>query len=329
MTHRLYLLIVPLVGVLLAVPAADAGNYYSGGCHAAGYYQYYTPASYYPQYSQTYYPPAPAVQQTCYNTPAGTVCSTAPYSAPYANVYNTPVETFYRVAPDLAQARIAQEAAAETLKSFKAELVAQAEAQKRAEAERNDQAFKSQVLQMLAVNTQTQLQGRGATGYPTGPDQATAQLQQENAQLRASLDKLAAEMQRLISQPQPKPPAPSPEPTPPAPQPSAGKPGPVPTDHTQLVALAKQTFATDCMPCHQQQGRLNLTDPSKLFAEDWAEIVSRVTSEEPDFQMPPPNAGKASPTVEQFRAFQRLQPKSPHRPKVQGAPQPPSIPPGK
>jgi hypothetical protein len=330
------LLFTALTVLLLSVPSPSAaGDCYGSRYYTTGHYSYYSAPqyyqpTYYPTYTQTYYPPAPASQTTCYNTPAGTVCNTNTNGqyASYNNAYNTPVETFYRVAPDLAQARIAQEASAETLKQFRIEMAAQAEATRKVEAEKRDSEFKAQVLQLLSASRV------GVTGGPVvgGYDPDRDRLQAENAQLRATLDKLSKEMERMITQP----PIPAPGPTTPkptgspvgpgTPTPAIEPPKPNPKPVGNPVDVVKATTAQYCMPCHQQQGRLNLTDPARLYYEDLADCINRLASDNPDFVMPKPSAGKGNLPLEAFQAFQRLSEKAPHRPVPQPLPMVPKIP---
>jgi hypothetical protein len=329
------LLFAALTVLLLSVPSPSAaGDCYGSRYYTTGHYSYYSAPqyyqpTYYPTYTQTYYPPAPASQTTCYNTPAGTVCNTTTNGqyASYNNAYNTPVETFYRVAPDLAQARIAQEASAETLKQFRIEMAAQAEATRKVEAEKRDSEFKAQVLQLLSASRV------GVTGGPVvgGYDPDRDRLQAENAQLRATLDKLSKEMERMITQPQvpagPTTPKPTGSPVGPGtPTPAVEPPKPSPKPVGNPVELVKATTAQYCMPCHQQQGRLNLTDPAKLYYEDLADCINRLASDNPDFVMPKPSAGKGNLPLESFQAFQRLSEKAPHRPTPQAGPMVPKIP---
>lgn len=314
-----------LAGVLLAVPApAPAGNYgcqsgyYSPGCGVHSYY----PASYYPAsyYTPTYsYTPAVVTPapNTCVDTPAGTVCNhgygvgaaglAGGYGADYRN------DVLYRIAPDLAQARLAQEAANAAIVGLKAELAKQqAEAEAKADRQAN-RDFQQQVIQLLAQ--------RGGPTAPTYPQpaatpaldpqvlQAITALQQENAQLRAALERAAA------------PPAAAPPrlDAPPA-IPAAGGP-PNPKADGGLAEAARRAVADKghgCLECHGPNNPKKLTDlsdPSKLYYEKLADCANRMISSDPDFVMP---KGKKPGTVpaEVVGIFHDLSRKAPHDPRL-------------
>lgn len=295
-----------LIGCLVSVPTATAGNYGCGSHYFQSYgtvgaYQYLSYPAY---YSPTYY--APPVSQTCYQTPAGTVCNNNSYAP---NVYNTPVETFYRVAPDLAQAKIAQEVAAETMRQFKAEMASQ-------EKEKADRDFKASVLQLLSAQ-----QANAAAGG--GNAQAVAQLQAENEQLKGLLAKATQSLEQLAKGPPAIPPG-SPSPAPASPEPS--HPAPAAGNGPQLpaelkgkppVEIVKWATGNYCMPCHNQPPRLNLSDPSKLYYEDIADCVNRIISDDPAFVMPKPASGKGHVPIEVLGAFHKLSQGAPHRPAAQ------------
>lgn len=327
-------LFAALLVTLLALPSR-AGNYGCGsGYFSNGYnynygYRYYQPTYYAPSYqTATYYPPSASAGTTCYNTPAGTVCTSGSHGYNDAfSVYNTPVNTFYRVAPDLAEARLIQEATEVSLQKFRGELAKQAEEAKRAEADRADREFKATVLQALTRQGGTVPSGALAVGGGYDPDRQ--RLEQDNAQLRAALEKMAKDMEALMSRTA-TPPNPTGPVQPPAGPPAVGTPqAKGPAANLPPDQLAKLTIGESCMPCHQSAGRKNLTDLSKLYYEDFTDIINHIISDDPAFVMPPPDSGKPKPGVERLGAFHRLAMKAPHRPAAGSGPEVPKIPAGK
>lgn len=263
------LLFAGLVGTLLAVPTANAGPICQSG--------------YFPQqtYVQTY---------------------SAPHVAPIYTPYAVPVDTFYRVAPDLAAARVAQEAADAAIAKLKAELARQAAEQQAGADRAAQQQFQQQVMVVLQ-----QL----AAGRAPAPDAAAAELERlkaENTQMRATLEKIVREGRPPAGATGPTPPSPPPgaaaepppavpkvEPPPPIP-PGAAAP-PVNPAKAELVSAVRKGFAANCMPCHSAGNAEHLTDltaPERLTYEKLTDCFNRMVSNNPKFVMP---KGKAPGSI--------------------------------
>lgn len=260
------LLFAGLVGTLLAVPTASAGPVCQSG--------------YFPQ--QTY---APAYSAPAYVAP--TYSTYVPYAVP--------VDTFYRVAPDLAAARVAAEAADAAIAKLRAEMAKQA-AEQQAGADRAAQLqFQQQVLAVLQ-------QLAAGKAPPAVPDDY-ARLQAENAQMRATLEKIVREG-RPGTAPAPTGPNPPPRaaaeppPTvPAAPAPGTTAPPPIPPGATgalvnpakpEVVASVKKMFAASCMPCHAAgNGKLSdLSRPELLTYEKCTDAIRRMITNNPKKVMP-------------------------------------------
>jgi len=322
------LIFAMLVGILLAIPAnATAGDYgcnsryyqpsyYNSGYSTPAYYtpRYSYPAGYYPQtYSNTpYVPVTPYVPPgTCVDTPNGTVCNQVqPFAVP------TPIvsSTLYNVAPDLANARIAQEAAAQAINGLKAEFAKQQEQAKAEAKEQRQVEFQNQVLQLLARNQQTAPLAYPAAplAYPAAPlvPQLPAmspaemdrlmRLEADNANMRAVLQRIAS------TPPAPTAPATGAPPIPPGSPPGAGSGTPVGSaTKGQLLEQVRAVAASNCMPCHgaNKAPRVDLTDPAKLTYNLLSDCVNRMISDDNTFRMP---RDKPQVSLADVSAFQRL-----------------------
>lgn len=256
------LLFAGLVATLLGVPAPASG----GPVCQTGYFPQQT-------YVQSY--SAPSYVAPTYST-----------YVPYA----VPVDTFYRVAPDLAAARVAAEAADAAIAKLKAEMARQA-ADQQATADRAAQLqFQQQVLAVLQ-------QLAAGKAPPATPDDY-ARLQAENAQMRAALEKIIREGRPPAAGPAPAGPTPPIPPPGAAAEPPPAAPPPIPPGATgalvnpakpELVASVKKLFAANCMPCHSTGNAEHLTDltaPERLTYEKLCDCFNRTVSNNPKFVMP-------------------------------------------
>lgn len=329
-----------LVGILLAVPLpANAGNY---GCQSGYYnpgygvrsYSYYPtsyattyyPTSYY-QPTYNYVPAAPAYvtppPNTCVDTPNGQVCNHGygagstglggGYGADYRN------DVLYRIAPDLANARLAQEAADATIGKFKAELARQqAENEARADRQAN-RDFQQSVIQILQNNRQVGSPGTYSQPPPAqmGPVQMTVppeliqaiqQLQADSAQFRAYIEQGS---KRMVESPAiPSPPAIPPAGGPPNPKANSG-----PAEAAKKGVADKQHGCLECHYTGNPKKLTDLTDPSKLYYEKAIDCINRMISSDPEFVMPKGKKPGTAP-AELVGAFHDLSRTAQHDPRL-------------
>jgi hypothetical protein len=302
------LVMLGLAGILLAIPnPVAAGNY---GCQSGYYnpgygvrsYSYYQPTYYPTSYYQptyNYVPAAPSYvtppPSTCVDTPNGTVCNhgygagSTGLSGGYGSNYDNNI--LYRIAPELANARLAQEAANAAISGLKVELARQqAEAEAKADRQ-NNRDFQQTVVQLLQNRQASPVPGYSpptpaTMSIPPELIQAIQQLQADNVQIKAVLERITPRTAEAPTAP--------PVPQPPAIPAAGGSPNPkakaaVQGSPAEIARKGVMDKAHGCMPCHATNNArklTDLTDPEKLGYGKLTDCVNRMISSDPKFVMP-------------------------------------------
>lgn len=276
-----------MVAILLLVPTpANAGNY---GCNYAGYTQPYYPNNYYQSghyvypagYYQQTYSSSPYVQAapysapyvpppgTCIDTSGGTVCNQGYGNSSHPTGYDqNPYYPQFRVAQDVINARLAQEAAIAAVNTLKSEMAKEAATQKALALEQRNIEFQNSVLQMLAQRPQpVQVVTQPSAPQVVGPpavDYDRARLEAENAAMKAALLRIANT---------PPPPA-----APPVAAPGAIPPAVPRAANDPVIGNLQLAINNGCMPCHGngKSPRLDMSDCSKLTGKQIADSMRRM-----------------------------------------------------